>query len=311
MLSDAPFEVPPYLLEKADGVAQIPMAIAGADNEIALESARQATEAGLIKPVLVGDGDIIRSLADVIDWDVRYFDIIEAGTEEEACEKSVALAAEGRVKALMKGHVHSDVLMRAVLKKDAGLRTKRRISHVFHMTIPGRERVLLITDGAVNVAPNVETKMDIVRNAVDLSKMLGTATPKVAMLSGTETVNASMPSTIDAEEVVRRASEGEITGCIIDGPFAFDNALSPDAAKLKGISGPVAGNADIVVVPNIETGNGLFKMMVYFMSGLAASIVLGAKVPIVLTSRADPPEARFAASILAAVVANESVRRGA
>lgn len=304
MLSDAPFEVPPYLLGKAEGLAKIRMAIAGADNEVVLESAKQATESGLIEPVLIGDGDIIHSLADVIDWDVRYFDIIEAADEEAACIKAVALAANGDVKALMKGYVHTDALMRAALKGEVNLRTERRVSHVFHMTIPGRERVLLITDGAVNVAPNVNTKIDIVRNAVELSQMLGTTTPKVAMLSGSETVNPSMPSTVDAAEVVKRAKAGEIVGCLVDGPFAFDNALSPAAAKLKGIESPVAGYADIVVVPNIETGNGLFKMMVYFMSGLAAGIVLGAKVPIVLTSRADPPEARFAASILAAVVAN-------
>ena len=186
------------------------------------------------------------------------------------------------------------------------LRTGRRLSHVFHMTVPGNDRVLMITDGAVNVAPNANTMIDIVNNAVGLAHALGNPKPKVAMLSGTESAIPAMPSSMQAKEIVDRARAGEVTGAIVDGPFAFDNAVSPEAAKLKGIESPVAGNADILAVPNIEMGNGLFKMMVYFMSGLAAGIVLGAKVPIVLTSRADPPEARFAATAIAAIAASEA-----
>ncbi len=305
MLSKVPFEVPAYLLEKTRDLEKVRMAVAGADNPVALESARQAAEAGLIEPVLVGDADLIRAIAKETGWDISGIEIVDAAGEDRAPAAAVALARAGEVAALMKGHVHTDALMKAVVSRDLGLRTDRRLSHVFHMTIPGSERVLLITDGAVNVAPNVGTKLDIVNNAVGLAHVLGNAHPNVALLSGTESVISSMPSSVDAAEVVKRANNGEVSGAHVDGPFAFDNAVSPDAAKLKGVTGPVAGNADILVVPNIEMGNGLFKMMVYFMSGLAAGVVLGARVPIVLTSRADPPQARFAAAAIAAIAASD------
>ncbi len=303
MLSDAPYEVPPYLLEKAKHLSRCPMAVAGADNEVVLESTRQATEAGIITPVLIGDADIIHSQSGIIGWDNAGIEIVNLTGEEAVSEAAVSLAASGAVEGIMKGHVHTDALMRATVNRDAGLRTDRRISHVFHMTIPGRDKVLLITDGAVNVAPNVDTRMDIIRNAVDVAQALGNPEPRVAVLSGAEVVNPSMPSSVEGAEIVDRARKGEIQGCIIDGPFAFDLAVSPEATKIKGIDSPVAGRADIIVVPNIEMGNGLFKMMVYFMSGLAAGVVMGAKVPIVLTSRADPPEARFAATLIAAIIA--------
>lgn len=304
MLSDAPFEVPPYLLEKAKHLSRCPMAIAGADNEIVLESIRQASEAGIIAPVLIGDADIIHSLSDVIGWDNAGAEIVNLTGEEAISDAAVSLAASGAVKGIMKGHVHTDALMRAAVNRDAGLRTDRRISHVFHMTIPGRDKVLLITDGAVNVAPTVDTRMDIIRNAIDVAQALGIPEPRIAVLSGAEVINPSMPSSVEGAEIIDRVRKGEIQGCLIDGPFAFDLAVSPEAAKIKGIDSPVAGQADIIVVPNIEMGNGLFKMMVYFMSGLAAGIVMGAKVPIVLTSRADPPEARFAATLIAAIIAH-------
>lgn len=305
MLSDLPFEVPTYLLDKTRDLETVRMAVAGADNAVAMESARQAADAGLIEPVLVGDAEEIRAIAKTMGWDISRFEIVDASGEEKAPAAAVALARGGDVSALMKGHVHTDSLMKAVVSRDAGLRTGRRLSHVFHMTVPDSDRVLLITDGAVNVTPNVGTKIDIVNNAVQLSHALGNTMPHVALLSGTESVINSMPSSVEAAEVVKRANNGEVTGAHVDGPFAFDNAISPAAAALKGIDSPVAGNADILVVPNIETGNGLFKMMVYFMSGLAAGVVMGAKVPIVLTSRADPPEARFAAAAIAAVAASK------
>ena len=307
MLSTAPFEVPQYLLDRAKGLSRVPMAVAGADNMVVMESARQATDAGLITPVLVGDRDEIESLAEAMGWDIASFRIVETGEEDEAAaaRMAVALARDGEVQALMKGHVHTDALMAAVVARETGLRTGRRLSHVFHMTVPGRDRVLMITDGAVNVAPNENTLIDIINNAVDLAHALGNPEPKVALLSGTESALPAMPSSMQAQAVVARARAGEVMGAVVDGPFAFDNAISPEAAKLKGIDSPVAGNADILVVPNIETGNGLFKMMVFFMSGLAAGVVLGAKVPIVLTSRADPPEARFAATAIAAIAAAE------
>ena len=304
MLSDKPFEVPPYLLDRIEGTDRVRMAIAGADHPIALESARQGADAGIIEPVLVGDADVIRAAARDIDWDVDAYAIVDAVGEERAPAAAVALAKSGEVSSLMKGHLHTDTLMKAVVNREHGLRTARRLSHVFHMTIPDNDRVLMITDGAVNVQPDLDTKIDIINNAVEMAHTLGNPNPKVALLSGTESVLPAMPSSVDAAKAVKRANAGEVKNATVDGPFAFDNALSPEAAALKGMDSPVAGQADIVVVPNIETGNSLFKMMVYFLSGLAAGVVLGAAVPIVLTSRADPPEARFAATAIAAMVAD-------
>ena len=301
MLSKLPFEVPAALMSLARALPAQPMAVAGADHPVVLLSARQAAETGLIEPVLVGDAADIKKLAHDIGWDISRFRIVNAGPEEKSADAAAQLAKANEVAAIMKGHVHTDALMKAVLAKDAGLRTGKRVSHVFHMTVPGSDRALMITDGAVNVAPDERTMMDIVSNSIALAQSLGYAEPKVAMLSGSESVLPSMPSTLLARKIVERANAGEITGAIVDGPFAFDNAVSPDAAKLKNIASPVAGNADILVVPNIEMGNGLFKMLVYFRSGLAAGVVLGAKVPVVLTSRADPPQARLAASAIAAI----------
>jgi phosphotransacetylase len=303
MLSKAPFEIPPYLIARAKNVPKCAMAVAGADHPVAMESVRRAAEADLVEPVLIGDPDAIRRIAHDLGWDVSGARIVPAKDESKAAEAAAALARAGEIAAIMKGHVHTDTLMRAVLQRDAGLRTERRTSHIFHMTVPGHERVLHITDGAVNVQPTVDDKVHIVQNAVDLARALGNPMPKVAILSGAETVNPSMPSSVDAAEVVRRANNGAIQGALVDGPLGFDNAVSPEAARIKGIDSPVAGHADIVIVPNLEAGNFLFKQMVYFMSAVAAGIVMGAKVPIVLTSRADPPEARFAAAAIAAIVA--------
>ena len=307
MLSSIPFEIPAALQERCGQIDKIRMAVAGADNLIALKSAYQATKANLVDPVLIGNAHKIISLADTIDWNLSGVEIIDTEGEEKASTVAVELAKSSKVAALMKGYVHTDALMKAVLNRRNGLLIGRRLSHVFHMTVPNSERVLMITDGAINVAPNTTTKIDIINNAVQLSHALGNTMPRVAMLSGTETVIESMPSSVDAAEVVKLANNGAVTGAIVDGPFAFDNAISSEAAKIKGITSPVAGKADILIVPNIETGNGLFKMMVYFMSGLAAGVVMGAKVPIVLTSRADPPEARFAATAIAVIAANETV----
>ena len=307
MLSSIPFEIPAALQERCGQIDKIRMAVAGADNLIALKSAYQATKANLVDPVLIGNAHKIISLADTIDWNLSGVEIIDTEGEEKASTVAVELAKSSKVAALMKGYVHTDALMKAVLNRRNGLLIGQRLSHVFHMTVPNSERVLMITDGAINVAPNTTTKIDIINNAVQLSHALGNTMPRVAMLSGTETVIESMPSSVDAAEVVKLANNGAVTGAIVDGPFAFDNAVSSEAAKIKGITSPVAGKADILIVPNIETGNGLFKMMVYFMSGLAAGVVMGAKVPIVLTSRADPPEARFAATAIAVIAANETV----
>lgn len=305
MLSNVPHEFPAYLKKLTAGLPPLPMAVVGAAHPLVLDSARRAAEEGFIEPVLIGDPDEIRAIAAGTGWDVSRFRIVPAEGEAKTAETGAALASRGEVAALMKGHVHTDALMRAVLARDAGLRTDRRTSHVFHMTVPGRDRVIHITDAAINISPGVGEKLDITLNAVELARKLGMAEPKVALLSGAETVNPAMPSSVEADEVVRRANNGAVTGAIVDGPFGFDNAVSPEAARIKGIDSPVAGQADILVVPNLEAGNFLFKQMVYFMSATAAGLVMGAKVPIVLTSRADPPEARLAAAAIASIVGRQ------
>lgn len=304
MLSDHPFEVPAPLIARAKALPAVEMAVAGADHPVAMESARQAAEHGFIIPTLVGDKADIERIARDLGWDISGIRIVQSKPEGHAADAAVQLASAGEVQALMKGQLHTDAIMRAVVAREAGLRTERRISHVFHMTAPGSDKVLMITDGAVNVAPDEKTLLHIVQNSVDLAHALGYEMPKVAMLSGSESVMDSMPSTVLARQIVERANSGEVARAHVDGPFGFDNAVSLEAAKLKGIGGPVAGQADILAVPNIEMGNGLFKMLVYFRSALAAGVVLGAKVPIVLTSRADPPEARLAASAIAQIRAN-------
>ena len=302
MLSKVPFEFPPYLTKLAEGLSPLPMAVAGAGHPLVMDSARRAADGGFIEPVLIGNAGEITAIARDIGWDISGFRVVASEGEAHAAETAAALARGGEVAALMKGHVHTDTLMRAILTRSAGLRTDRRVSHVFHMTLPGRDRVIHITDAAVNVHPGVAEKLDILLNAVELAQKLGMAEPKAAMLSGAETVNPAMPSSVEADEVVRLANNGAVKGAIVDGPFGFDNAVSPEAARIKGIDSPVAGQADILIVPNLESGNFLFKQMVYFMSATAAGIVMGAKVPVVLTSRADPPEARLTAAAIASII---------
>lgn len=302
MLSNTPFECPANLLDEAEELPPVTMAVAGAGERAVMESARRATMMGLIKPVLIGDGDAVRAIARQMDWNLSKVRIVEAESEVKAAARAVELVHGGEVAALMKGYLHTDELMRAVLDRVTGLRTGRRISHVFQMTIPGRSGTLYITDAAINVAPDVATKLDIIRNAVSLANTLEKYEPKVAVLSATETPSEAMPSSIEAAEVVHLARDGAVTGALVEGPFALDNAISPDAAAVKRIDNAVAGRANILVVPNIETGNALFKAMVYLMGACAAGIVMGAKVPIVLSSRADPPEARLAAAAITAIV---------
>ncbi len=303
MLSKRAFQCPPGLMARAAGRPPLPMAVVAANSAVALQSAAAATTAGLIEPVLVGDGNAIRRIADAERIDLFGWRIVEAADDAEAAATSAALARSGEVAALMKGHLHTDILMRAALDKDTGLRAGRRMTHVFHMTVPDCDRALLITDAAVNVTPDLKTRLDIVHNAVDLARAIGVDRPKVALLSATEDPIPSMPTSMEARETQRALEAQGIEGFSVLGPLALDIAVSPEAARAKGVDHPVAGHADIIAVPNIETGNGLFKMMVYFMGATAAGIVLGAKVPIVLTSRADPPEARLAAAALAALMA--------
>ncbi|RKE69049.1 bifunctional enoyl-CoA hydratase/phosphate acetyltransferase [Pseudorhodoplanes sinuspersici] len=274
------------------------MAVVAANSTVVLESVREASTRGLIEPILIGCSPLIARLAEEMEWHLDGIRIVPAASEEEAAHIGVSMIRSGAARLLMKGHLHTDILMRAVLHRYDGLRTNRRISHVFHMSVPYSQRELMITDAAVNVAPDLQTKLDIVLNASDLARALGHERPRVALLSATEQPSNGIPSSIEAAAVMKLLIKN---GCHFDvyGPLAFDNAVSPAAARLKGIDHPVAGNADILVVPNIETGNALFKMMVHFMGATAGGVVLGAAAPIVLTSRADPAEARLAATALA------------
>ena len=299
MLSDRPFEIPGAQLSKARKFGPKRVAVAGADSEVALMSARVSVEEGLIHAVLLGDEAAIRAKAEKIGWNVNNIEVVGCGDEAETSAKAVELARAGEVQMLMKGSVHTDALMRAAVDREDGLRTDRRMSHIFQMTFPGCERALYITDAALNVAPGVELRLDIARNAVEFLNRVGVIQPKVAVLSAVEVEIPSVPSSMDAALIAESAASGGIENAIVEGPMSFDIAISPNAASIKGLNSPVAGRADLVVVPNIETGNTLFKSLVCFRSATAAGLVLGAKVPIILTSRADPPEARLAATALA------------
>lgn len=304
MLNRREIVCPAALLDRARGGDAVRTAVIGADSPLALESARLAVDAGLIEPVLVGAPEAIRVHCEALAWDVGAFEIVPAATEREAAARGARLVADGSVGAVMKGHVHTDTLMAALLAPEAGLRLGRRMSHVFHTTVPQSERPLLITDAALNVAPNIETKKAIVENAVDLCHWLGIAEPRLAVLSASETPNERMPSSMEAKAVTEWAAKA-LPGASVYGPLAFDNIVSREAALFKGIDHPVAGDADVVVVPSIECGNALFKMMVYFMGACCAGVVLGGRIPIMLTSRADAPAARLGSAALAVIAARQ------
>ena len=302
MLSTADFEVPAAQISAALKGDRKRAAVAGADTEVVLQSARDAQEAGLIEPVLVGDAARMEAAAGNLGWDVSGFQIIDCADEKEASAVSVGLARTGEVEVLMKGSVHTDTLMRAVVDKETGLRTGQRMSHIFQMTFPGHRKALYITDASLNVAPDVTQRIHITRNAVAALNRIGVETPRVAVLSAVELPSPAVPSSMEARRVADLAADGEIEDAVVEGPLSMDLAISPAAASVKGLESEVAGRADLLVVPNIETGNALFKTLVYFRSATAAGLVLGARVPIVLTSRADPPEARLAAVALAMMV---------
>jgi phosphate acetyltransferase len=293
-----------HLLQITQGLPPIAMAVAHPCDDESLKGAILARDRGLIVPTLVGPEAKIRALAERLTLDLSGCRIVNVPHSHAAAESSVALAREGEVAALMKGSLHTDELMSEVVDKSTGLRTERRISHVFMMDVPTYPRPLLITDAAVNVQPTLQDKVDIVQNAIDLALMLHIAEPKVALLAAVETVNPSMQATLDAAALCKMADRGQIKGGILDGPLAFDNAISEFAARTKGIHSAVAGRADILLVPDIESGNMLAKQLEYLADALSAGIVLGARVPIVLTSRADSAEARTASTAIAVVMAN-------
>jgi phosphate acetyltransferase len=273
-------------------------------DESSLRGALEAAQAGLIVPILVGPEARIRALAAQYHLDLGRTEIVDAPHSHAAAAKAVALVREGRGELLMKGSLHTDELMREVTASATGLRTERRISHVFIMDVPGHEDTLFITDAAVNISPDLDVKRDIVQNAIDLFVGIGMGEPRVAILSAVETVTTKIPTTIEAAALCKMAERGQITGGLLDGPLAFDNAIDPEAARVKGIAGPVAGHAQILVVPDLEAGNMLAKNLTFLARADAAGIVLGARVPIVLTSRADSVRTRLASCAVAALYAN-------
>ena len=287
------------LLARAATLPPVATAVAHPCSTAALEGAADGAAKNLIVPILVGPRAKILAAAAEAGVDIAAFEIVDAAHSHDAAEKAVALVREGRAEVLMKGSLHTDELLAAVVKRDTGLRTERRLSHCFIMDVPGHEQVLTITDAAINIFPTLEDKVDIVQNSIELAHAIGIETPKVAILSAMETVNPKLPGTIEAAALCKMADRGQITGGLLDGPLALDNAISPEAAAIKRIGGPVAGRADILVVPDLEAGNMLAKSLSFLTNADSAGIVLGARAPIVLTSRADSVESRLASCAVA------------
>lgn len=291
------------LIAKAQASGPATTIVAHPCDETSLRGALEAGEAGLILPILVGPEARIRAVATQHDLNLDGIEIIDAPHSHAAAAKAVELVREGRGELLMKGSLHTDELMKEVAASATGLRTARRISHVFVMDVPGHAETLFITDAAINIFPDLDAKRDIIQNAIDLWAGVGLGTPKVAILSAVETVTTKIPSTIEAAALCKMAERGQITGGIVDGPLAFDNAIDPEAARIKGIASPVAGHAQILVVPDLEAGNMLAKNLTFLAHADAAGIVLGARVPIILTSRADSVRTRLASCAVATLYA--------
>ena len=279
------------------------MAIVHPCDDVSLRGAVEAKNLRLIEPILVGPTERVRAVAAQSGIDIEGIEIVNSAHSHNSAAKAVELVAAGRVEALMKGSLHTDELMSAVVSNQSGIRTARRISHCFIMDVPGRSEPLIITDAAVNIAPDLDEKVDIIQNAIDLAHALGAAEVRVAILSAMETVTAKVPSTIEAAALCKMAERGQITGALLDGPLALDNAISPEAAAIKKIVSPVAGCANVLVVPDLEAGNMLAKSLSFLAQAEAAGIVLGARVPIILTSRADSLVTRVASCAVAVMLA--------
>ncbi len=278
------------------------VAVAAAAHKLVLQSVQRAVQQGLIVPLLVGREEEIREQAAAIGWVLEDEQIVATPTNKAAAEVAVDLVRQGEAQVLMKGYLHTDEMLRAVLRHDSGLRTDRLLSHVFVLEVPTYHKLLLITDAAININPDIGQKAAITQNAVDLARKLGVETPKVAALSSVETINPSIPSTVHAACLSKMAERGQIKGALVDGPLAFDNAISAEAAQDKGIRSPVAGDVDVVVVPDLDSGNILAKNLEYLASAKMAGIVMGASAPVVLTSRSDPPRARVYSLALASLL---------
>jgi phosphate acetyltransferase len=288
--------------------SRVVIAVVSPTTEVALAGALDAEKAGLVDPILIGVEADIRALAAQLGLDVSKARFEGARDDEDAARKAVALCRDGTARALMKGSLHTDVLMHAVLDSATGLRTTRRVSHVFVIDAPGYPRPLLVTDAAITIYPTLDDKVDIVKNAIDLAHALGIVVPNIAILSAVETVNPKIASTIDAAALCKMADRKQIVGAVIDGPLAFDTAVSAEAARIKHLVSPVAGVADVLVVPDLESGNMLAKQLEYLGGAELAGVVLGARVPIVLTSRADSARSRLASCAVAALSAHAAAR---
>ncbi len=292
------------LIARTRGIPAIPTAVVWPYEADALEGPMDAEREQIIKPVLIGSAARIGAVADKAGLDLGGCTIVDVPTEAEAAAVAVGMVREGTMQSIMKGSLHTDVLMHAVVSADGGLRTGRRISHVFLIATPGYSEILFVTDAAINIFPDLDCKRDIAQNAIDLHIGLGLGEPRVAILSAVEVINSKIPGTTDAAILCKMADRGQITGGVLDGPLAMDNAVSPEAAKVKGIVSPVAGRAQILVVPDLEAGNMLAKNLIFMAGADAAGIVLGARVPVVLTSRADSVHTRRASAAVGALYAH-------
>lgn len=278
------------------------VAVAAAAHKLVLQSVQRAVNLGLIVPLLVGREEDIREQAQAIDWELRDEQIVPTITNNLAAQAAVDLVRQGKAQVLMKGYLHTDEMLHAVLQHGTGLRTDRLLSHVFVLEVPTYHKLLLITDAAINITPGIAQKAAITQNAVDLARRLGVEQPKVAALSSIETINPNIPSTVHAACLSKMAERGQIKGALVDGPLAFDNAISAEAARDKGITSPVSGDVDVVVVPDLDAGNILSKNLEYLAQAKMAGIVVGASAPVVLTSRSDPPRARVYSLALASLL---------
>ncbi|MDA7636359.1 bifunctional enoyl-CoA hydratase/phosphate acetyltransferase [Candidatus Pelagibacter sp.] len=301
MLSNKEIVCPNNLLDKAQEKKGIKVAVVNAGKPLPMLSVQDAVAENLIEPIFIGDKKEILKCADDLKWDISKYEIIDEPVENNTAKIAAKLASKNKVKIIVKGHIHTDILMKEVLKREYNLLGKTRLSHIWHMTVEKEGKPLIITDGALNVQPNVKTKMHILKNVINFSNRIGISRPKVAVLSATEEVLESVPSSLDAAEITKLAKDENLEADVF-GPLAFDNSISKKSAAIKGVKNIVAGEADILLVPSVETGNGLVKMMIYFMGACAAGVVVGGKVPVVITSRSDEAQARLA-SIAAAVVA--------
>lgn len=295
----------PWLIDRVAGLAAVRTAVIHPCNLLTLTASLEARDAGLIIPVLIAPLARVRALAEEANLDLDGIDCIDAAHSHDAADIGAALAARGEVEAMMKGSLHTDELMHAIVGKGSGLRTKRRISHCFLLETPSYPRPFLVTDAAINIAPDLMQKADIIRNAVDLARVIGVEVPRVAILAAVETVSPAMQATLDAAALCKMADRGQIEGAILDGPLALDNAISAEAARTKGIRSEVAGRPDILLVPDLESGNMLAKQLMYLGNAASAGILLGARVPVVLTSRADSRETRIASCAIALALAHQ------